>query len=107
MDVYESIITGLTEAIGYEKGTVKARKEMCTVNPAPAFSAQEIKSIRVSLQMTQAIFAEVLGVSKKTVEAWEAGTNAPIGTARRMLSMLKADPSLPVKYNIIQIKSAV
>ncbi len=104
MNVYESIMTGLTEAVGYEKGVVKARKTKCTVNPAPLFNAQEIKNIRISLQMTQTTFAEVLGVSKKTVEAWEVGTNAPIGTARRLLSMLKTDPALPAKYDIIQMK---
>ena len=101
MDVYKSIITGLHEAVGYEKGTVKARKAKCTVNPASDFNAQEIKSVRNTLQMTQATFAAVMGVSTKTVEAWEASTNTPIGTARRMLSMLKADPALPTKYNII------
>ena len=44
---------------------------------------------------------EVKGVSVKTVEAWEAGTNKPIGAARRFLSVLKADPKLLVKNNII------
>ena len=101
MDVYKSIITGLNEAVGYEKGTVKARKVKCTVNPAPDFSTQEIKSVRNTLQMTQATFAAVMGVSTKTVEAWEADTNTPSGTARRMLSLLKADPALPTKYNIV------
>ena len=101
MNVYESIMTGLNEAIRYEQGTGKAKKAKCTVNPAPDFNAQEIKSVRNTLQMTQATFAAVMGVSTKTVEAWEAGTNTPIGTARRMLSMLKADPALPTKYNII------
>ena len=101
MDVYKSIIAGLNEAVGYEKGTVKARTAKCTVNPVPDFNAQEIKSVRNTLQMTQATFAAVMGVSTKTVEAWEAGTNMPIGTARRMLSLLKADPALLTKYNII------
>ena len=101
MNVYNSIMTGLHEAVGYEKGTVKARKAKCTVNPAPDFNAQEIKSVRKTLQMTQATFAAVMGVSTKTVEAWEADTNTPSGTARRMLSLLKADPALPTKYNIV------
>jgi putative transcriptional regulator len=101
MDFYKSIVTGLHEAVEYEKGTGKAKKAKCTVNPAPVFNAQEIKSVRNTLQMTQATFAAVMGVSTKTVEAWEVGTNTPIGTARRMLSMLKADPALPKKYNIV------
>ena len=44
---------------------------------------------------------EVKDVSVKTVEAWEAGTNKPIGAARRFLSVLKVDPKLLVKNNII------
>ena len=101
MDVYKSIITGLEEAASYEKGRIKARTVKCTVNPAPEFNAQEIKSVRNSLQMTQATFAAVMGVSIKTVEAWEAGRNVPIGTARRMLSLLQADPALLKRYNIV------
>ena len=29
MDIYNRIMTGLNEAVGYEKGTVKARKRDC------------------------------------------------------------------------------
>jgi putative transcriptional regulator len=42
-----------------------------------------------------------MGVSVKTVEAWEKGTNKPIGTARRMLSLLQQDDTLPLRFNII------
>ena len=101
MGVYESIIRGLNEAIDYENGKGTARVTKCTVNPAPEFDAKEIKNVRTSLGMTQVTFAEVMGVSKKTVEAWEAGTNKPIGSARRFLSVLKADPSTLTKLNII------
>ena len=101
MGVYESIIQGLTEAVEYEKGNGKARTAKCTVTPAPEFTSQEIKDIRLGFGMTQLTFAEVMGVSVKTVEAWEAGTNKPIGSARRFLSVLKADPTLLSRINII------
>ena len=101
MSVYESILKGLNEAIEYEKGNVQARTAKCTVSPVPDFSSEEIKDIRLGFGMTQLTFAEVMGVSVKTVEAWEAGTNKPIGVARRFLSVLKADPKLLVKNNII------
>ena len=92
---------GLNEAIEYEKGNIHARTAKCTVSPVPDFSSEEIKDIRLGFGMTQVTFAEVMGVSVKTVEAWEAGTNKPIGAARRFLSVLKADPNLLVKNNII------
>ncbi len=101
MSVYESILQGLNEAVEYQKGKINARTAKCTVNPAPEFDADEIKEIRLSFGMTQMTFAEVMGVSVKTVEAWEAGTNKPIGSARRFLSVIKADPSLLVRFNIV------
>ncbi|MBQ6265349.1 MAG: helix-turn-helix domain-containing protein [Clostridia bacterium] len=101
MGVYESIIKGLNEAVDYENGKITARTTKCTVNPAPEFDAKQIRDARLSLGMTQTTFAQVMGVSIKTVEAWEAGTNKPVGAARRLLSMLQADPSMLAKLNII------
>ena len=101
MSVYESIVQGLNEAVEYEKGNLKAKAVKCTVSPVPDFDSSEIKEVRASLNMTQSTFAAVMGVSIKTVEAWEAGTNKPIGTARRMLSMLQKDNTLPMKFDII------
>ena len=100
MSVYESNMQGLNEAVEYEKGNVKARTATISVAPIPDIDSDEVKSIRNSLNMTQVIFAAVMGVSVKTVEAWESGTNTPSGTARRMLYMLKTDPTIPEKFNL-------
>lgn len=101
MAIYEDIMAGLQEAIAYEQGKGPAKKVRCTVNPVPEIAPDEIKELRNALNMTQSTFAAVLGVSCKTVEAWETGTNSPLGTARRMLNMLQADKSIPIKYHII------
>lgn len=101
MNVYESIIQGLNEAIEYEKGNLKAKTALVSVAPLPDIESSQIKDIRKSLDMTQFMFAAVMGVSVKTVEAWEAGINTPSGTARRMLSLLQSDPELPQKYNLV------
>lgn len=101
MNVYESIMNGLNEAVAYEKGEQTAHSATVTIAPIPLISAAEIKALRQTLNMTQSTFAAVMGVSIKTVEAWEKGTNTPAGTARRMMSMLSADNKLPEKYHII------
>lgn len=103
MGVYESIMQGLNEAVAAEKGQLKVRKIKCQVNPVPDFSAQEIKTLRNELEMSQITFAALMGVSSKTVEAWEAGTNKPVGAARRMMGMLRLDPNIPQKYNIVSL----
>lgn len=101
MKVYDGIMQGLNEAIAYNEGKIKARTKTMSVEPIPDFGATEIKSIRNSLGMTQALFAGFMGVSTKTVEAWEAGRNMPEGPARRILAMVKIDPTLPQKLKIV------
>lgn len=101
MSVFENITAGLNGAAEHETGKKKARTAQLTVTPVPDFTAEEIKALRETLKMTQGTFAALMGVSSKTVEAWEAGKNNPLGTARRMLGLLKADNSLPTKYNLV------
>ena len=101
MNVYESIMQGLNEAVEYEKGGNTARKSSCTIAEVPDISPEEIKSLRHSMNMSQNTFAAAVGVSKKTVEAWEAGINSPIGVARRLLSMLQTDNTIFEKCRVI------
>jgi putative transcriptional regulator len=64
-------------------------------------SADEIRDTRNKLGMTQSIFAMTIGVSRKTVESWEAGRYTPDGAARRLISTLQKDPTFPKKYGIV------
>jgi putative transcriptional regulator len=101
-NLFESIKQGLTEAIEYERGRLpNVRVHKVTVAPLHAYTKEEIKAIRIKNNMTQKLFADALGVAKKTVEAWEAGTNSPSGVASRMLDLLKQDDSLFEKYSIV------
>ena len=94
MNIYDSIKMGLQEAVEYANGNCKdARVHTIRIEPEPAFTPAEIKTIRKELGMTQGIFASVMGVSTKTVEAWEQGINAPNGPSCRLLGLFKADPA--------------
>jgi len=101
MSVFEDIKTGLMEAIEYEKGNLKANTRTLSVIPIEEFTPSEIKEIRKSVGMTQVLFAKYLGVSLKTVEAWEAGRNQPNGTACRLLAITKKDPMFPKSSGIV------
>ena len=41
--------------------------------PVKEYSGKEIRDIRTKAGMTQSVFASYMGVSIKTVEAWEGG----------------------------------
>lgn len=93
MNVYESIMQGLHEAVEYAEGNCPdAKVRKITVQPVPSFSVEEIKTIRSGLGMTQAIFASVLGVSPRTVESWERGINKPSGPSCRLLKLYQDNP---------------
>ena len=101
--VYESIMTGLTEAVDDAKGKGKRLpRRTVTIVPVKRYSADEVKAIRMSTGMSQKLFAGYLGVSDKTVEAWEAGTNHPSGAASRLLSMMEMDSELVAAFPFVQ-----
>ena len=87
MSVFDEIKAGLSEAIEYEKGSLKAKKTTLTIVPVDFFPPEDIKEIRKNTGLTQSLFAKYMGVSVKTVEAWEAGRNHPEGTACRLLTL--------------------
>ena len=101
--VFDDIVSGLNEAIQYERtGYSKAiRRRRVSIAPVPRYGASTIKSIRNSLELSQIAFAGALGVSKKTVEAWEAGTNIPQGPAQRILELLQKDHDLFERHGIL------
>ena len=102
MSVYDSITQGLKEALEYEKGKLRDVKvDKITVSDLVVFPASRIKEIRLRQRMTQKLFAHALGVSKKTIEAWEAGKNTPSGCACRMLELLDRDDQLFEKYSVL------
>lgn len=101
-NLYESISQGLNEAIEYERGNLpNVKVDKIVVSPLNVYSCTCIKSIRQKHGMTQRIFAEALGVSIKTIEAWESGKNTPSGCANRMLELLEQDDTLFEKYKIV------
>ncbi|MBI9095325.1 MAG: helix-turn-helix domain-containing protein [Sphaerochaeta sp.] len=93
MSVYKSLMQGLDEAVKYQEGEINARRTLIAVKPVEMFSSENIKHIRKKVGLSQVVFASSLGVSKKTVEAWECGRNKPEGPSRRLLQIIRDNPA--------------
>ena len=101
-DLFESIKQGLSEAIEYERGNLpETRIDKLTITPIRIHNGEDVKKIRKRLNMTQKLFAAALGVSVKTVEAWESGINTPSGIANRMLELLSQDSTLLERCSVV------
>ena len=103
MSVFEEIKQGLMEAIDYESGKGPAKVTVLSIKPVAHFEPNQIKQIRNKTGLTQKTFAKYMGVSVKTVEAWESGRNHPEGTACRLLSITDNNPSFPKQSGIVTI----
>ena len=55
------------------------------------------KAIRTRLNLSQAAFAGLLGVSLRTLQDWEQGRRAPGGPARRLLYLADQHPEIFAK----------
>ncbi|MDO4204562.1 MAG: helix-turn-helix domain-containing protein [Selenomonadaceae bacterium] len=91
--LFDDLCQGLQEAIEYEQGNGMAKVTVVRsyeFSPVKHFTNSEIKKIRQQVNMTQTVFADYFGVSKKTIEAWECGKTHPTGPACRLLDLLAA-----------------
>lgn len=89
--LFDDLKQGLEEAIDYEKGNGNARVKTYMIMPIKEYSNKEIREIRMKAGMTQTVFASYMGVSKKTVEAWECGRTHPTGPVFRLLDILATE----------------
>ena len=89
----ESILKGLRDIVDFQNGDkTKCRVRVVTapdIEPLAEFPKEKIREIRFKNDFTQEHFAELMGVTKKSVEAWEAGTRRPTGTAKRLFQLYR------------------
>ena len=62
------------------------KNEVVRVSPAGEWDPSRLKKLRSSLHISQAVLADIMGVSKAAVIAWEHGVNIPSGACARLLA---------------------
>jgi len=91
---YEELKQSLEEAVAFKNGDKsKAYASVCE-KPVPEYKARDVARVRSALNLSQRSLARVLGVSPRTIEAWEGGRNTPRGAARNLLYLIERDNSL-------------
>lgn len=82
----------LGQALQHARG--KRADLRVTLLPAPPspMSQTEIVELRQHLNCSQAVFARLLNVSLKTVQAWEQGVREPGDAALKLLAIARKNP---------------
>jgi len=88
----ERLIQSARQAESHSARQTRLRSRIVEVLAVPSYNPTQIKDIRVRLGLTQGLMGSVVGVSTKTIEAWEAGWRSPSATARRVLAELDTNP---------------
>lgn len=91
---YDELEKSLQEAVAFQHGDTRRVRVSVRELPIPDYDAAAVLRLRKKLNLSQRGLAAVLGVSPRTVEAWEAGRNTPSGAARNLLYLLEKDSSL-------------
>ena len=62
--------------------------------PEPGkYSPATVRKLRMQLGISQAVFAELLGVSRVWVQGWERGVRQPSLLARRLMDTIRVNPA--------------
>lgn len=81
------ILDGIREIRAYKAGQVELRTHKLK-HPAPP------QKIRAKLQLSQAAFAGLMGVSLRTIKDWEEGRRKPSGPAEALLRIAEQHPKV-------------
>jgi putative transcriptional regulator len=57
-------------------------------------AANDVAQARHGAGLSQAQFAEVLGISKRTLQEWEQGRRSPSGAAQTLIRIVKRHPEV-------------
>ena len=84
------LIESMREALDYKQGRGPARvTRFKRLDPPPKYGSRRVLALRNRLGLTQSQFANVLNVSRKTVESWEQGARKPSEMASRLLEVIE------------------
>jgi putative transcriptional regulator len=79
-DMYDAGVIG--------KETMRRFDETC-LTPVHEFTAKQIRALRKREEVSQAVFALYMNVSKDSVGQWERGEKHPGGPAAKLLALVQ------------------
>jgi DNA-binding transcriptional regulator YiaG len=92
------LVHSMTEARDGARGHAgKLTLKTAEICDPSRFDAAAVHKLRDRLGLSQGLFAKLLGVSRKLIEAWEAGRRTPSLMACRLLDAISRNPSVYVR----------
>jgi putative transcriptional regulator len=107
-EVFAQIEGGLKEALEHARGKRADLRTSQIELPAPPrpMRSRQIASLRKQIHCSQRMFAQVLNVSPRTVQAWEQGQREPSEAALRLLDVIRNKETFVAWFNKLEILRA-
>jgi putative transcriptional regulator len=95
-EAFTELKEAMEDALAFERGKRRNLKVTRIQAPRPpkVMSPRDIARIRERLNCSQAVFAMMLNISTKTVQAWEQGSREPSDAALKLLTIAKKHPEV-------------
>jgi putative transcriptional regulator len=87
LDAVHTTALGLHQAGVMDQLTLREFDRLC-LPPVEPLEPEQIKHIRETTRVSQAVFARLLNTSLSTVQKWEIGQKKPTGTALKLLHLV-------------------
>lgn len=87
LDVVHKTATGLHKSGLMDEQTMREFDAIC-LPKVKAFSATQIRKLRLRNKVSQAVFAAYLNTSVSTVQKWEQGQKKPNGPSLKLLNLV-------------------
>src|SRR5258705_2162687 len=88
--MFEELLGSVREGGAILRGQKKASRRF-------EIEAAGVRAIRERTNLSQSEFADLIGVSVKTLQNWEQERRHPTGPASALLSIIEHDPVLAMK----------
>ncbi len=92
--VFGDLKQSLREALAYEQGRKGGLRVSELPPPPKPLSPRQIRAIRQSFQVSQAVFARLINVSPNAVESWEQGVRHPREATLKLLTIAHKYPEI-------------
>lgn len=86
---FEQLTKGVTEMKRHMRGAKVPGSVTTVVIPA---DFPQVKQIREAIKISQSQFAQLIGVSLRTMQNWEQQRTVPTGPARALLKIVASNP---------------
>ena len=92
----EALVASVEAMAHHVRGERKLTLRTRALLPGPVkpIAAQDVVKIRQRLNVSQAVFASLLNVSRVTAISWEKGRRRPSGAALRLLELARRRPEV-------------